>query len=91
MYALSDEGPNGDEFENNVLLTVDTATGVATAVGQIGFGRVFGAAYGNGHVFAFTSDGDLIEIDRATGAGTLIRNYAVSFWGAGVTPLVAIE
>ncbi len=91
MYAISDEGPVGDEFTNNVLLTVDTSTGMAAPVGQIGFGGVFGCAYANGHVYAFTRDGYVIEIDRLTGTGTLRRTYPVAFWGAGVTPLVVVE
>jgi outer membrane protein assembly factor BamB len=90
MYAISDQGPVGDEYDNNVLLTVNTATGVAAPVGQIGFGQVFGAAYANGHVYAFTADGHLIEIDRATGAGVEVRAYGLEFWGAGVTPLVPV-
>jgi streptogramin lyase len=92
MYAISDMGPVGDEYDNNVLLTVDTATGVAAPVGQIGYGRVFGCAYANGHVFAFTADGNLVEIDRTTGQGTLLRSYpGIAFWGAAVTPLVVVE
>jgi hypothetical protein len=91
LYAISDEGPVGDEFTNNWLLTVDPTTGMASPVGQIGFGGVFGAAYANGHVYAFTRDGDVIEIDRVTGAGSLRRSYPVAFWGAGVTPLVLVE
>ncbi|RMH37513.1 MAG: hypothetical protein D6689_20975 [Deltaproteobacteria bacterium] len=92
MFAVSDEGPNGDEHDNNVLLTVDTATGAATPVGPIGFGGVFGCAVANNKVYAFTRAGEVIEIDPATGAGTLRRAYpGTSFWGAGVTPLVVIE
>jgi hypothetical protein len=91
MYAISDEGPVGDEFTSNVLLTVDTDTGIALPVGQIGYGGVFGCAYANGHVYAFTRDGYVIEIDRFTGSGTLRKTYPVAFWGAGVTPLVVVE
>ncbi len=91
MYAISDKGPVGDEQDNNVLLTIDTSTGVATPIGQIGYGRVFGCAYANGKVYAFTAAGEIIEINRATGQGTLKRSFPVSFWGAGVTPLVVVE
>jgi len=91
MYAISDEGPVGDEYTNNVLLTVDTDTGVASPVGQIGFGGVFGVAYASGHVYAFTNMGQVIEIDRTTGAGSPIKTYPVEFWGAAVTPLVQVN
>jgi hypothetical protein len=88
MYAISDEGPVGDEFTNNWLLTVNTATGAASPVGQIGFGQVFGAAFIGGKVLAFTKTGQVVEIDPQTGAGTLKSTQAIEFWGAGVTPLV---
>lgn len=87
MYAISDQGLP-DAFTNNILLTVDPSTGVASPVGQIGYGRTFGAAYTNGHVYAFTSIGEIIEIDPMTGAGTPVRTHALEFWGAAVTPLV---
>ena len=90
MYAISDEGPVGDEFDDNLLLTVNTANGSAAPVGQIGFGQVFGVAYANGHVYAFNNAGKIIEIDRATGAGTERASHPVEFWGAGVSPLVPL-
>jgi hypothetical protein len=90
MYAISDEGPVGDEWGNNVLLIVDVATGVAAPVGQINFGQVFGCGYSNGHVYAFTEAGSIIEIDRLTGAGSERRTHAVEFWGAAVSPLVPV-
>ncbi len=92
MFAISDEGPVGDEQDNNVLLTVNTDTGVASPVGQIGFGGVFGCAVANNKVYAFTRDGEVIEIDPASGAGTLRREYVtMAWWGAGITPLVVID
>ena len=92
MYAISDEGPNGDEQDNNILLTVNTSTGVASSVGQIGYGGVFGVAVANNAVYAFTRDGEVIEINASTGEGSLIRTHIdTAFWGAGVTPLAVIE
>lgn len=87
MYGISDAG-SADAETNNILIKVDTTTGMATRVGQIGFGQVWGMAYNVGHVYAFTQAGEIIEIDPATGAGTLKRMHPVEFWGAGVTPLV---
>jgi hypothetical protein len=92
MYAISDEGPHGDEQDNNILLTVNTSSGVGTEVGQIGYGGVFGCAVANNRVYAFTRDGEIIEINASTGAGSLVREHAMeAFWGAGVTPLAVIE
>jgi hypothetical protein len=88
MYALSDKGPSGDENDSNLLLRVNTASGVATPVGQIGFGRVFGAAFIDGKVIAFNTEGQIIEIDPTTGAGHEVAATELEFWGAGVTPLV---
>lgn len=91
MFAISDDGPSGDEYDNNLLITVDTDSGVGSPIGQIGYGGVFGCAYANGKVYAFARTGEIIEIDRMTGQGTLVKSYPVEFWGAGVTPLVEID
>lgn len=94
MYGISDKQPGGDSAAmNNVLLRVDTQTGRATPVGTgIGFGKVFGVAYFNGRVMAFTEAGEIVEIDRATGRGNLLMTVPMrEFWGAGVTPLVTID
>jgi outer membrane protein assembly factor BamB len=93
MYTIVDDGPNGNEWQNNALLKIDPATGAHRAtVGAIGFNGVWGAAYANGNVYAFTSGGEIIEIDRTTGAGTLVRRHpGVAFYGAAVTPLVNVE
>jgi outer membrane protein assembly factor BamB len=91
MFAISDQGPNDIYDEDNLLVTVNTGTGVATPVGQIGFNEVFGCAYANGHVYAFTKAGQLIEINPTTGQGTEVKDFGIEFWGAGVTPLVPLE
>lgn len=93
MYAISDQGPNGNEEESNLLLVVDPVSGEAIdAIGQIGYGGVFGCAYAGGKIYAFTDTGDIIEIDRVTGNGSLKRSFDdMSFWGAAVTPIVAVD
>ena len=92
MFAVV-EGPGSSHLDNNLLLTIDPASGeYLTLVGEIGFGHVFGVAFASGNVYAFTRDGQVIEINRSTGAGTLVRTHAgVAFFGAGVTPRVEIE
>ena len=45
----------------------------------------------NGKVRVFTKTGQIIEVDPATGAGTIKADTVIEFWGAGVTPLVPVE
>lgn len=92
MYAISDEGPMGNEDVNNVLVTIDPETGLfIESIGQIGFGRVFGSAVANNRIYAFTDEGHVIEINPVNGVGTLRKTYDIGFWGAGVTPRAVIE
>jgi hypothetical protein len=89
MYGVSSTtAGGGDASGNNVLLRVNVATGVATAVGPIGYGNVWGLAYSNTRVIGFTTAGEILQIDPATGAGTLLANKGIAFWGAGQSPLV---
>jgi len=92
MYAIA-EDLDGEEGDSNVLVTIDPASGqVDQVIGPIGFADVFGCAYARGHVYAFTKGGDIIEVDRMTGAGALKRSYPdLTFWGAGVSPAVEVE
>ena len=65
------------------LYTIDPATGVATAIGPIGFNRVSSLDFGPGSVlYGVGSDGGgnavLITINTATGAGTLVGPLGVA-------------
>ncbi len=92
MYGISSTSAGGgDASTNNVLMRVDTSTGVATVVGPIGFGKVWGLAYVNKRVIAFNTSGQIIQIDPATGAGTLLSTTSVQFWGAGMSPNVPVN
>jgi hypothetical protein len=89
MYAISDYGPDGNQsFNSNWLIKVNPANGAALQVGQIGVGGVFGAAFINGKVIVFTKTGQIVEVDRSTGHGTVKAETVIEFWGAGVSPLV---
>ncbi len=89
MYGVSSTTAGGGSASgNNVLIRVDQNTGVATVVGPIGYGNVWGLAYVNAKVIGFTTAGQIIQIDPATGAGTLLATRPVVFWGAGMSPLV---
>lgn len=93
MFAISDQGPAGNEEMNNVLITINPETGAfVESIGQIGFGRVFGSAVANNRIYAFTDEGFVIEINPSNGVGTERAHYQdIAFWGAGVTPRAGIE
>ena len=93
MFAISDEGPNGNEETNNVLITINPETGAfISSIGQIGWGKVWGSAAANNKIYAFTEEGYVIEINPANGVGTERALYSgIKFWGAGVTPRAAID
>jgi hypothetical protein len=63
-------------------VTIDLDTRAGNVVGPIGFGCVWGlAAYGT-TLFGFTCNGEVIQIDRSTGKGTLLATPGESFYGA---------
>ncbi len=90
MYAtLKRSGSTTD-----VLARIEPTTGVATVIGAangIGFERTFGLGYWGGTLYAFDADGNIISINRTTGAGTSIATRPVAFWGAGVTTVAKIQ
>ncbi len=67
------------------LARVDVATGTTTVIGDTGFFDVFGLGYWNGSVYGFTNSRKFVLIDLTTGAGTLVEQGTVTWWGAGVT------
>ena len=98
-YRLSDAANTGTNM-NNLLVTVDVATGAVTQIGSSGYPKLFGAAAQNNQVFGFTHDGTgrVVTIDTTTGQGTLFgtfkdpaTNMGISFAGAGVNSLVVIQ
>ncbi len=58
----------------NTLVSIDTATLIATDIGAIGFSSIGGLTIGNdGTLYGITTGTDeLIRIDRTTGAGTSV-------------------
>ncbi|GAB4207482.1 MAG: hypothetical protein OHK0013_25140 [Sandaracinaceae bacterium] len=55
--------------------------------GGVDFRQIFGLGYWGRAVYGFSNSGQLIEIDRTTGAGRLATTMTGTsrFWGAGVT------
>ena len=90
MYGVSTKAPNVSD-PSNVLIKVNTSTAKASTVGSIGYTGVFGTAYSGGRVLAFTKTGQIIQINPATGDGTLVATHTgIAFYGAGTSPLVPI-
>lgn len=79
------------------LATIDPANNwTATPIGTgTGFDRIFGVAFWGGTLYGFVdggsgNGGSFIRLDRATGAGTLLRADTIRWFGAGVTTVAPI-
>ena len=71
----------------DTLVLVNRTTGRGTAVGNIGFSSVFGLTAGFGRLYGLNSRGELIELDRNTGQGTLLHTFEGLRWfGAASSP-----
>lgn len=73
--------------DTDVLVRIDSATGVASAVGEVGTSRIYGLTAAWGFMFGVTSAGELVEINSATGEGEVIHVFEDKRWyGAASTP-----
>lgn len=97
-YKLSDSANTGTQA-SNVLVKIDLTNGSVQQMGQTGYPKLFGVAFGNGLVVGFTHDGTghVVTIDTTSGTSTLFATYKdpstnqpISFAGAGVSSLVQI-
>jgi hypothetical protein len=90
MFGVSPTG-SGASTSNNLLITVDTSSGVAAPVGSTGFANVFGMAYYGSRVIAFTGSGQILELNPSSGAGTLLATHGHAYFGGTTSPLVPIN
>lgn len=82
-----------NEYDTLARITFDDAgRSQITVIGPIrgggqSFRQIFGLGYWGRNVYGFSNSGQLIEIDRNTGAGRLATTETGTdrFWGAGVT------
>jgi len=89
-----------DDFPSDVLVQIlFSSDGSSTAIvkGPVrdvsrDFTEIFGVGYWGRVLYGFTNSGELIEIDRDSGAGTLVTTDTGTdqFWGAGVTTVVPV-
>ncbi|MGE0788988.1 MAG: hypothetical protein AB7S26_25170 [Sandaracinaceae bacterium] len=84
-----------DDYDSDVVAAIDfDASGRATVrmLGECGYYGLYGLGYWGRSLYGFTSLGELLEIDRETGAATLVTGStgASEFYGAGVTTRVPV-
>jgi hypothetical protein len=87
---------NGPTGGTSTLYSVNTATGLATTIGPIGFG-VLGTEFAEKTLYGFTNTSQVITIDMTTGAGTALSNetpagikvFAVAAAASASTVIVA--
>lgn len=87
IYATVDVGTE----TMDVLAKIDPVTWKATLIGtNTGFDKIFGLGYWNGIIYGFVDDGfdantgRMIQIDPNTGAGLLLNQADIRWFGAGV-------
>jgi len=74
-------GSSGD-----VLANLATSTFAASPIGTgTGFSEIWGVAFFKDKVYGFTNGGAFLLIDPNTGAGTMVSNNGIQWWGAAVT------
>ena len=82
----------GDAHDTLAHITFGTSSSTIRVIGPIVEGStdytmIFGLGYWGRALYGFSDAGELIEINRDTGAGRLVSDStgADQFWGAGVT------
>jgi hypothetical protein len=79
-------GPTGD-----TLARLAKSSFAASAVGGgTGFSKLYGIAFFESKVYGFSEDGHFVLIDPGTGAGTMVSNSGIQWWGAAVTTLAPV-
>lgn len=71
------------------LARLDVTRGSVELVGPTGVGKLWGLGFWAGVFYGFSGDGELVQINANTGAGTVLRTVSEAqggFWGAGVIP-----
>lgn len=78
-------------YTNDWLATIDLGTGEATLIGEIGYVDVFGLSFKDETLYGVTTDGQLLEIDTFSGAGTLVGVNWINQWGLSTSPMEPME
>lgn len=88
------------DFSSDVLARIlfsSDGSSVVTVIGPVrnstdDFTQIFGLGYWGRNLYGFSNAGELIQINRDTGAATVVSTStgASQFWGAGVTVVVPV-
>jgi hypothetical protein len=84
--TLRDPDRTDTDFLARITFRTDGSSTVEV-LGEVGFRQVFGLGYWGRALYGFTNMGQLLEIDRDSGTGTVVSTETgtMQFWGAGVT------
>ncbi|MEC7986237.1 MAG: MopE-related protein [Myxococcota bacterium] len=75
---MTSQGSGGDD-----LVRINSATGEGTLVGNTGVVGIYGLTSDWGYMFGFTGSGDLIRIEKTTGASVYLHTFPnIVFYGA---------
>jgi len=74
---MSATGGSGD-----LLVSLNTATGSGTLIGDIGVNNVYGLNFSGSTLYGFTAGGTTLDIDMVTGAGTELASNGIAAYGA---------
>jgi hypothetical protein len=79
-------GGSGD-----VLARLAPQTFAATPVGNgTGYSQLWGVAFFKDKIYGFSNGGAFVLIDPNTGAGSMVSNSGIAWWGAAVTTLAPV-
>lgn len=84
--TLRDPDRSDTDFLARIEFRAD-GTSTLTVLGEVGYPQIFGLGYWGRALYGFSNAGELIEIDRETGEGSIAvaETGTSQFWGAGVT------
>ena len=82
LYCLM----GADAAGETSLVVYDPLNGQATVAGSTGYGAMYGVGFADWTIFGFNDSGQILSVDSATGAATVVASPGNSFWGAATNP-----
>ena len=84
LYCLVQTVP--DYASPTTLIVFDPADGSIVEKGPTGYGAMYGVGYAEDKLFGFNDQGQILEINRVTGAASVVSSAFEPFWGAATNP-----
>ncbi len=78
---------SGDELGDD-LVVVDPDSGVTSMRGSVGVTDLFGVGYAEGSLYAFSSGGEVVEVDPSDATALSVLSLPGTWWGATTNPVV---